>query len=295
VLSIARYPVDNIAYTPSGRRDSNRHGGSSIARITAVPGSAGQLIRGSAQRHRAGPAPVSLFFVSQQDRRTALTARASAEAERLIDVDDARMLNACGAAATVQFSSGADNRAAAEPHRHVRGVLATSTVIMLSRITDPSILPVGPLITAMTLAELTVGPLVAATESERAARQAHVQQAEAGFEPLPFDAPAARAFGRVAASMRSAGRKPAARAYDAISLRLRAARSANGRLRCERLLFRTGSRGSRSGRRAELRVPVWFGRRVRRRPGCVGAVGDTRGRRPLRPTCGPRRSGSPAA
>jgi predicted nucleic acid-binding protein len=66
----------------------------------------------------------------------------------------------------------------------------------------------------MTLAELTVGPLVASTDRERAARQAHVQQAEADFEPLPFDTPAARAFGRVAASLRQAGRKPSARAYD---------------------------------------------------------------------------------
>jgi tRNA(fMet)-specific endonuclease VapC len=106
---------------------------------------------------------------------------------------------------------------ATEPaRRHARGVLDTSTVIMLSRITDPAALPVEPLITAVTLAELTVGPLVASTEAERAARQAHVQQTEADFDPLPFDAAAARAFGRVAASMGRAGRKPAARAYDAM-------------------------------------------------------------------------------
>jgi tRNA(fMet)-specific endonuclease VapC len=100
--------------------------------------------------------------------------------------------------------------------RHLRGVLDTSTVIMLSRITDPAALPAEPLITTVTLAELTVGPLVARSDRERAARQAHVQQAEADFEPLPFDTPAARAFGRVAASLRQAGRKPSARAYDAM-------------------------------------------------------------------------------
>jgi tRNA(fMet)-specific endonuclease VapC len=33
---------------------------------------------------------------------------------------------------------------------------------------------------------------------------------------LPFDAPAARVFGRVAASLRRAGRKPAARVYEAM-------------------------------------------------------------------------------
>jgi predicted nucleic acid-binding protein len=100
--------------------------------------------------------------------------------------------------------------------RHERGVLDTSTVIMLSRIADPATLPAQPLITAVTLAELSVGPLVAVDDAERAARQAHVQQAEADFVPLPFDAPAARAFGRVAASLRRAGRKSSARAYDAM-------------------------------------------------------------------------------
>ena len=53
-------------------------------------------------------------------------------------------------------------------------------------------------------------------ERERAARQAHVQQAEADFDPLPFDAAAARSFGQVAASLRRAGRKRSARAYDAM-------------------------------------------------------------------------------
>ncbi len=97
-----------------------------------------------------------------------------------------------------------------------RGVLDTSTVILLNRIEDASSLPSEPLITAVTLAELSVGPLVANDEEERAARQAHLQQAEADFDPLPFDAEAARAFGQVAASLRRAGRKPAARAYDAM-------------------------------------------------------------------------------
>jgi tRNA(fMet)-specific endonuclease VapC len=77
-------------------------------------------------------------------------------------------------------------------------------------------LPDEPLITAVTLAELSVGPLVAGDRAERAARQAHVQQAEADFAPLPFDADAARAFGRVAASLRRTGRTATARAYDAM-------------------------------------------------------------------------------
>jgi len=95
-------------------------------------------------------------------------------------------------------------------------VLDTSTVILLSQITDASTLPAEPLITAVTLAELSVGPLVATDERERAARQAHLQQAEADFDPLPFDAAAACAFGRVALSLRRAGRTRAARSYDAM-------------------------------------------------------------------------------
>jgi predicted nucleic acid-binding protein len=98
----------------------------------------------------------------------------------------------------------------------IRGVLDTSTVILLSRIEDASALPREPVITAVTLAELSVGPLLAADEKERAARQAHLQQAESDFDPLPFDAAAARAFGQVAASLRRSGRKTAARAYDAM-------------------------------------------------------------------------------
>ena len=100
--------------------------------------------------------------------------------------------------------------------RRVRGVLDTSTVILLPRLHDPHLLPSEPQITAATLAELSVGPLVARTEHVRAARQAHLQQAESDFDPIPFDAAAARAFGQVAASLRRSGRKTAARAYDAM-------------------------------------------------------------------------------
>lgn len=96
------------------------------------------------------------------------------------------------------------------------GLLDTSTVILLGRLTDASFLPEKVIVSAITLAELSVGPHVALAEQERVARQAHLQQAEADFDPIPFDAAAARAFGRVAASLRRVGRKPAARAYDAL-------------------------------------------------------------------------------
>lgn len=97
-----------------------------------------------------------------------------------------------------------------------RGLLDTSTLLLLTQLAQPELLPEEPLISAITLAELSVGPLVAGSASERAARQAHLQQAEADFEPLPFDTAAARVFGRVAASLRSSGRKSSARSYDAM-------------------------------------------------------------------------------
>lgn len=97
-----------------------------------------------------------------------------------------------------------------------QGMLDTSTVILLGEISDPTELPDESVISAITLAELSVGPHVAHDDAERSARQQHLQQAEADFDVVPFDADCARAFGGVAAALRATGRKPAARAYDAL-------------------------------------------------------------------------------
>ena len=98
----------------------------------------------------------------------------------------------------------------------VVGLLDTSTVILLGRIEDPATLPDESVISAITLAELSVGPHIARTESERIARQAHLQQAENDFDVVAFDGAAARAFGAVAGALHSSGRKKAARPYDAL-------------------------------------------------------------------------------
>ena len=76
-----------------------------------------------------------------------------------------------------------------------RGLLDTNVVTLLPRLTQAADLPHEPLICAITLAELSVGPLLSTDEAEQVARQAQLQQAEADFDPLPFDASAARAFG----------------------------------------------------------------------------------------------------
>lgn len=52
-----------------------------------------------------------------------------------------------------------------------QGILDTSTVILLQRLADATRLPQAPTITAVTLAELSVGPLVAQTDTERALRR----------------------------------------------------------------------------------------------------------------------------
>ena len=101
-------------------------------------------------------------------------------------------------------------------NEHEVGLLDTSAVILLPALSDASILPTRALISAITLGELSVGPLVARTEADRERRQAQLQRVEADFDPLPFDADAARAFGRVAAALRRAGRKVHARSYDAM-------------------------------------------------------------------------------
>jgi predicted nucleic acid-binding protein len=95
------------------------------------------------------------------------------------------------------------------------GLLDTNVLILLERL-DPDDLPAEPVISAVTLGELSVGPLVATDARERAARQARLQEVESVFEPLPFDAAAARTFGVVAAGLRGSGRKPAARAFDVL-------------------------------------------------------------------------------
>jgi predicted nucleic acid-binding protein len=80
---------------------------------------------------------------------------------------------------------------------------------------DPARLPVEVAVSALTMAELAAGPHATTDADERARRQDRLQRAEAAFDPLPFDADAARAYGRVYAAVASVGRKArGARAVD---------------------------------------------------------------------------------
>lgn len=105
-------------------------------------------------------------------------------------------------------------------HDHVaesvsqHGLIDTSVVIGLERI-DPDTLPRRVAIAAITLAELAAGPHATPRTDERARRQQRLQLAEATFDPIPFDADCARAYGLVYAETVRAGRKArGARAID---------------------------------------------------------------------------------
>lgn len=85
------------------------------------------------------------------------------------------------------------------------GLLDTSVVIDHDLL-DPARLPEASAVTSVTIAELTVGPLAASDDEERARRQDRLHWAVATWEPLPFDAPAARAYGRICATLMARGR-----------------------------------------------------------------------------------------
>ena len=98
--------------------------------------------------------------------------------------------------------------------RHQRGVLDTSAIIDIASI-PPAELPSEASITAVSVAELTAGPLSTNDPSERARRLERLQWVENTFEAIPFDSSAARAYGRVYAAALAAAQKPrGARAMD---------------------------------------------------------------------------------
>ncbi len=116
--------------------------------------------------------------------------------------------------------TGESPHPAAEPPR--QGLLDTN-VLVLRRWVDPTELPDEMAISAITLAELSAGPHQVRPNGEqdmydeheeRARRTEALQRAESEFDPVPFDAEAARIYGRVTAAVVAAGRKPCRRTAD---------------------------------------------------------------------------------
>ena len=111
-------------------------------------------------------------------------------------------------------------RMSGEPPR--QGMLDTNILILRRRI-DPAELPDEMAISVITLAELSAGPHEVRRNdeqdayderAERARRLEILQRAESEFDPVPFDAEAARIFGSVTAAVIAAGRKPRGRVAD---------------------------------------------------------------------------------
>ena len=71
-------------------------------------------------------------------------------------------------------------------------------------------------ISAVSLAELHFGLLVAPTAQQRAQRLQRLIAVERKFEPLPVDAGVARSYGQLAAAVQAYGRKSQPRALDLV-------------------------------------------------------------------------------
>ena len=104
----------------------------------------------------------------------------------------------------------------------LRGMLDTN-ILILRKWIDPAELPDEMAISAITLAELSAGPHEVRRNDEQDAYDEHAERArrleilqrtENEFDPVPFDAEAARIFGRVTAAVIAAGRKPRGRVAD---------------------------------------------------------------------------------
>ncbi|MFD3596715.1 type II toxin-antitoxin system VapC family toxin [Nocardia sp. NPDC058640] len=94
-----------------------------------------------------------------------------------------------------------------------RGIVDTNILILIEEL-DPTELPDELVISSVTMAELAAGPHYSTEPGERARRIERVQNAEAMFEPIPFDTRAARRFGHIVAGVLAAGRNPRPRRID---------------------------------------------------------------------------------
>ncbi|WP_067567927.1 type II toxin-antitoxin system VapC family toxin [Nocardia acidivorans] len=94
-----------------------------------------------------------------------------------------------------------------------RGLVDTNVIILIDGL-DPQELPSELMVSSVTMAELAAGPHYAKDTAERARRIERLQNAEALFDPLPFDTRTARRFGNIVAAVLDAGRNPKPRRID---------------------------------------------------------------------------------
>ncbi len=103
-----------------------------------------------------------------------------------------------------------------------RGLLDTNVVLLRHRV-DPAELPDEMAISAITLAELSAGTHLVRSNDEQSAYDEHeerarridtLQRVESEFEPIPFEAEAARIYGQLTAGAVAVGRTPRRRVVD---------------------------------------------------------------------------------
>ena len=104
------------------------------------------------------------------------------------------------------------------PGDTTQGLLDTNILVLRAGIA-PGDLPDQMAISAVTLAELAAGVHMVTGDDpeasrERARRVAVLQKTENEFDPIGFDAEAARVFGQISAAVKAAGRTPRRRIAD---------------------------------------------------------------------------------
>lgn len=92
----------------------------------------------------------------------------------------------------------------------MKAILDTSVVIA----TDIAPLEGDLAVSAITMAELHFGVLVAKAQPVRAERLRRLLKLQQDFDPIPVDQAVAASYGQLAAAVVDAGRQPRARAMD---------------------------------------------------------------------------------
>jgi len=95
---------------------------------------------------------------------------------------------------------------------HPRGLLDTSFFVAHERPTGPREAPALGAVSAITIAELAAGALIAGNSAARRRRQATLTLARR-FDPIPFDDRCAETYAAIASAVRAAGGR--VRQFDA--------------------------------------------------------------------------------
>jgi toxin FitB len=97
--------------------------------------------------------------------------------------------------------------------RAERGLLDTCVIVDLAAIPVEA-LPIKPVVSAVTVAEIAAGVQTASDPVQRSLRVTQLLMVEANLSPLEFGNDEARAYGNMVALVVAAGRNPRPRKFD---------------------------------------------------------------------------------